>query len=183
MLYKVKGLRESSSVADESLASSVAVVQQAISTARTLAVELSPPVLAGEGLAVALRWLAAHMRDLHSLKVTLDITLDDDLGLAEERRVLLFHTARELLFNVVKHAPDTEVGLEAFETDGNVVVIVRDQGDGFDAKTALSAKTKGFGLATLRQRLQLLGGGLEVGSVSGDGTRAVVTLPLGNQAG
>lgn len=94
----------------------------------------------------------------------------DDLGLAEERRVLLFHTARELLFNVVKHAPDTEVELKAFETDSNV--IVKDRGEGSDAITALSAKTKGFGLATLRQHLQLLGGSLAVGSVPGDGTRA-----------
>ena len=178
VLYKVKALRDSSAVADETLSASQDVIQQAISTARTLAVELSPPVLAGEGLAAMLRWLTAHMHELYKLDATLDLTLSDETPLAEERRVLLFHTARELLFNVVKHAPGAKVGLEAFSEDGNIVVIVTDKGDGFDVDAALSAQTRGFGLATLRQRLRLLGGGLEMSSVPGDGTKATITLPL-----
>ncbi len=178
VLYKVKALGDAGtdSRAGDPLSGSVEAVQRAISTARTLAAELSPPVV-GEGLAATLRWLVAHMSELHKLDVTFDLTIADDLDLAEERRMLLFHTARELLFNVVKHAPDTGVGVEAFVQDGDVVLIVKDRGDGFDTQRTLNAQPQGFGLATLRQRLQLLGGSLDLASAPGQGTQVTVTLP------
>jgi len=61
--------------------------------------------------------------------------------------------------------------------EGELVhVLVEDEGAGFDP----SAVGRGFGLFSVRERLRHLGGSLRIEAVPGDGTRAHVTVPLGN---
>jgi len=94
--------------------------------------------------------------------------------------VLLFQIVRELLFNVVKHAETDHATVDLLEVDGLLRVQVTDSGCGFDvgSVTTGSEHEEGFGLFTVRKRLELLGGGLEVASVLGEGTQVVVFAPL-----
>jgi signal transduction histidine kinase len=147
-----------------------AVADEAIELTRTLSIELNPPVLAEEGLRVALDWLATQMRERHGLDVTLETPGDDALAaeLGEELRALLFRLVRELLFNVVKHAEtdhatvtlrtsDATPGEDADDKNatgedatgedaaGRLAVTVADDGCGFDpaAVRGPSAPSKG----------------------------------------
>jgi signal transduction histidine kinase len=154
-------------------------LKQALTYTRTLVADLSPPVLREFGLPAALTWLGEHMRP-HGLSVTLSMDRECP-ALPEDRAVLLFQSVRELLMNVSKHA-DTDrasVSLSVAENE-TLRITVEDQGKGFQAGAA-DRPSDQFGLFSIRERMQVMGGALEISSFPGQGTRAVLILPLAPQ--
>lgn len=150
------------------------IIRHAIQVTRTLTVDLSPPVLRGEGLNEAIRWLGYHMEDLHGLRV--EVVEDRVVRIAqEEMRVLLFQLVRELLFNVVKHAGVDEARVTLHQDAATATITVEDAGRGFDPTE--HADADGFGLFSVRERIRLFGGHLDLTSHPGGGTRAVITVP------
>jgi signal transduction histidine kinase len=119
------------------------------------------------------------MHEMHGLQVALRTRGVDPVP-PEGLRVLLFQIARELLFNVVKHAGVHRARVELREEKDRLVLTVQDDGIGFDPWTfeAHPDHARGFGLFNARERLELVGGRLEVESAPGRGTRATVTVPL-----
>lgn len=153
------------------------LVRAAIQATRTLTVELSPPVLKDEGLAAVFRWLASQMHETHALQVALDCD-DSCQAPNEDLRVLLFQLVRELLFNIVKHAGTLKAQIRLFRCNNEMVIEVEDSGRGFDAETvARMSRASGFGLYSVRERLALFGGRLEIQSHLGDGTTVRITTP------
>jgi signal transduction histidine kinase len=154
-----------------------------INLARSLSTELSPPVLASDGLAALLGWLAERKRALYGLAVEVEV---EEPCVVPDRdvRVLLYRVLREALFNVVKHAGTRRARVHARREGDEVVVVVEDEGAGFDPQAAeRSARTKdagagGFGLANVRERLGLIGGRLEVASAPGRGSTVTVVVPV-----
>ena len=94
-------------------------------------------------------------------------------------RVFLFQTVRELLLNVAKHAQTDTAQIELTALDGQGVrLVVSDAGIGFDpTRTTHPEKPDGFGLFSIRERVGLIGGRLQVDSAPGQGARIVVELP------
>ena len=141
--------------------------------------ELSPPILYDLGFEPAMEWLAEHMQQQYGLVVSVE---DDDLPkpLDNEARVLLFRAVRELLFNVLKHA-QASCAIVRMHRDGeHLRVIVEDNGVGFapDKLSASSGKMEGFGLFSIRERLNYFGGRMEIESTPGEVTRVTLSLPL-----
>jgi PAS domain S-box-containing protein len=151
-------------------------LDRAIHVTRQLTVDLSPPILAGEGLTHALEWLTTQMEEVHNLSVEV-LAGQPFVVSSEGMRVLLFQVVRELLFNVVKHADTDRALVTLDDEDGTLVITVEDEGRGFDPDT-LEPKTEGgFGLFSVRERLRLFGGHLEIDSTPGNGTRMTAVLP------
>ncbi|MEC9481858.1 MAG: CheR family methyltransferase, partial [Halomonas sp.] len=162
----------------ETLASTLAWIGEAIETTRQLTVDLSPPILKQEGLAESLEWLQRQMKQLHDLDVDLHVrtppyTPDEDL------RVLLFQIVRELLFNARKHAGVNRADVELDHVQECICIRVSDSGHGFDlaAMEARQHEQPGFGLISVRERLRLLGGSMEIASAPGSGTSIVIKVP------
>lgn len=155
-----------------------ALMREAIDATRSLSVELSPPILYDGGLALALEWLGRRMQAQHGLHVEVDA----DPGAnptADEISVLLFHNVRELLFNVVKHAGVREARLSmAPAPHDRILIVVDDKGAGFDP-TAISDDQAGTGLGLfgIQERLEMLGGNLEIETAAGLGTRVHLDAP------
>lgn len=161
------------------LSTATTQIEQAISATRTLSVDLSPPIIKGEGLAAVLEWLGRHMEQVHGLQVDLQAEADFDPE-SEEMLVLIFQMVQELLFNVVKHSNVKEAAVRLFAEDGRYKILVADQGVGFDSALAVPPVWKpeqGYGLFSVRERLELFGGSLEINSVPGDGARITIILP------
>ncbi|HSB67825.1 MAG TPA: PAS domain S-box protein [Candidatus Methylomirabilis sp.] len=162
-----------------------ALLEESLTVSRSLTAELSPPILAEAGVTLALEWLARWMADKHGLAVELAVEPDVPAG-AGDVRVLLYEAVRELLFNVVKHAgvKSASVTLRRGQ-NGQVQIVVADSGVGFDPATLTpaSADAGGFGLFSVRERLELVGGRLEVESAPGQGSRFTLTVPLGAPPG
>lgn len=153
------------------------VLDDSIHVTRRLVVDLSPPVLEGEGLKEAVVWLATHMRELHGLQIK--VVADEPVVFPrQEIRVLLFHLVRELLFNVVKHAGVDEAEVHIMMDKGKVRLVVTDHGKGFEMEKVLQATSDSTGLLRMRERVRLLGGSLTIYSEPDDGTRVTVEVPL-----
>ena len=154
-------------------------IEETIQDTRTLTFELSPPVLYELGLEAALGWLVNQTREKHGLQVDL---IDDGQPkpLDNGCRVIAFLAVRELLFNVVKHARARSATISVSREDDTVRVDIEDDGIGFETSEldTNSSGSIGFGLFSVRERIQPLGGRLEIHSEPGGGTRVTVVLPL-----
>jgi PAS domain S-box-containing protein len=157
-------------------------LDEAIAAARSLNLELFPPVLQRAGLPAALRWLARWIHDKYRLEVQIEADPRADSG-RKDVRTLLFESVRELLFNAVKHADTDRVALElGVDAADQLSITVADQGIGFDP-AALDDRSKageaGWGLFSIRERLTLLGGSFSIDSAPGRGTRIRLVAPRG----
>ncbi len=168
---------------DEAEARLADLVQRAIEITRTLVAELHPAMLHEPGLLDGLRWLARWMHDTHGLTVTLDVDPSCVIE-REDVRVLVFQSIREALFNVVKHAGVPCASIDAAWADAEHLRIrIHDAGMGFDADSVPQEGLRGggvvhFGLDSIRQRLELLGGRVELESAPGQGTRLTLLVPV-----
>ncbi len=158
----------------------IALLDEALINSRSLAVELSPPIL-GEGLGRALDWLCGTwIKEKYDLKVLTKIDLSIDARHVDMRN-LVFLSVKELLFNVVKHSDTREAWVElAVHDDATLRVTVRDSGQGFDVNVlgTKHAPGSGFGLTSVHERLEILGGSLEIRSEPGKGVEATILAPI-----
>jgi signal transduction histidine kinase len=148
-----------------------------VQEARRVIADLRPTALDDFGLATAVRLQVEALRD-----EGWSIEYRSDLGnerLPLETETALYRVAQEALTNVRKHARTTrvQVGLERLESA--VRLQVQDQGRGFDP-AALSNGGPGerVGLSSMRERIELVGGSLEIDSREGAGSRVTARVPL-----
>jgi signal transduction histidine kinase len=156
------------------------LIKSTIQDTRALLAEISPPVLYELGFEAAVEWLAEQASTGAGRPRC--VVRSDGLAkpLGESGQVVLFQAVRELLTNVGKHAQATEVRV-SIDRDGSALrVEVVDDGVGFDPDCVEppSVSRGGFGLFSIRERLRLLGGVMEIESKAGRGTRVVLTAPL-----
>jgi len=165
----------------ETVAQVVAILEDSIAESRSLGTELSPPVLYDAGLAAGLEWLARHIQQKHRLTVETRVDAEAEPAL-EGTRVFLFQAVRELLANVVEHAQTDRAWVEMSRVAGPQVRIeVRDEGVGFDParlRSPASGDAVVLGLFSIRERLEFLGGRLEIDAAPGRGSRVVLWAPL-----
>lgn len=152
------------------------LLSEALDYSRTVTCELSPPILHELGLIPALRWLAGHFTTRYHLPTQLQVE-GVVPTLTQEARVVLYHTAREFLFNVVKHAQASHSQLMVHRGDGELTVIVADDGVGFSQPASITGN-EGFGLFSVRERVGQLGGILEIHTGETMGTRCIVRVPM-----
>lgn len=155
------------------------LLSDSIEISRSLTAELSPPILHEGGFIPALEWLVRWMHDKQGLDIDLQTEIDAE-ELPQELTILLFQSTRELLFNVVKHAGVKKAFVRARVEDGQIVVTVSDHGRGFDPQAIQSkaGKEGGYGLFSIRERLDLLGGRLVIDSEPGRGSTLCLYAPM-----
>ena len=154
---------------------------EALSYTRTLVADLSPPVLRDHGLSAGLKWLEEYMRKYH-LDVTVQIP-NEEARVADDQALLLFQSVRELLINTSKYAETPKAWVNANVNNAQLVIEVIDHGKGFTLASGGETKnpiepTSKFGLLSIRERMQALGGSFAITSSPGNGTTAVLRLPL-----
>ena len=157
------------------------LIDQAIKSSRSLTVELSPPILHEGGLVAGLQWLTRWMHDKHGLQVALE-TEDEATTDRDDVRLLLFQAVRELLFNVVKHAGINKASVRlAWHDPEHLCVEVSDQGAGLDPEQVVAqgcSSDGGFGLFSVRERVALLGGRMDIDGCPGGGARFRLIVPV-----
>lgn len=155
------------------------LLDEAITASKTLAMELSPPILMETGLVAAVKWLGEWMKEKHGIQV--EIVSESEIKADPEGIcILLFRSIRELLFNTVKHSGSKTARVTfGWIEDNRIEIIVADQGCGFDMScTEAKRLLPGSGLRSIRERLDLLGGLVEITSAPGSGTCVSLTAPL-----
>ncbi|HEX6620986.1 MAG TPA: GAF domain-containing sensor histidine kinase [Solirubrobacteraceae bacterium] len=146
-----------------------------IESLRALIAELRPPALDQLGLAPALASLAQRTGAVNDLEVRADVDLPDDRRFAPELETTVYRVVQESLTNAVKHAGASSIDIAVCCAEDAVEVSVADDGIGFDSEAAAG---NGFGLAGMRERVELAGGELSVQPGAGAGTVIRARLPL-----
>ena len=151
-------------------------ITSAIDTARSLSVELNPPLVRDRGLGEALDWLRHWIHSTHGVSV--DLACDPDAEPADAAvRLLCFKAVRELLLNIVKHADTTRVDVKLTLHGRKMLCItVEDSGNGFDPVAARSSVSSS-GLANIARRFCMIGGDIEIDSTHGAGTMITLLAP------
>jgi signal transduction histidine kinase len=134
--------------------------------------DLRPASLERLGLTAALESLAEEYAARGGLGIDVDVEIGEKLS-AEEDRVI-YRLVQEALNNVLKHASAGSADVSARLVDHQVQISVRDNGRGFDPDSV----AVGRGLIGMRERIELLGGEIEVHSEPENGTRIAARVPV-----
>jgi PAS domain S-box-containing protein len=159
------------------LARVLQLVQQTVGEARYVIADLRPTALDDFGLAAAVR-LQVEKISSEGSQVDYEEALGDE-RLPPEVETALFRVAQEALTNVHKHAPSARVRITLRRLNDTVRLQVRDWGPGFNPEKITDGGGPGerLGLSSMRERVALLGGHLEVHSKPGEGTEVVAEIP------
>lgn len=159
---------------------------EALEATRSLIFDLSPAVLYEMGLEPAVRHLIGELKERFNLEVKLTVNQKNEPA-DESVRVFLFSAVRELLFNVVKHAHTKEAEVEISSSDGRAMLVVRDQGCGFEqsaingAISDSASEATSLGLKMLKERAAQFGGDLELDTTPGNGCTITLWTHRENQ--
>lgn len=145
----------------------IQIVRHVTSTLRPAALDL--------GLTAAIEWLVEDF--VRRVGIACELNTDGcEIVLDDSRSTALFRIVQESLMNVVKHAEASRVEVSIWQQPGYVCIEVRDNGKGFTPEA--SRKRGSFGLVGMRERTLMIGGKLDISSVTGEGTRVTVCVPF-----
>jgi signal transduction histidine kinase len=167
--------REDANGAQQHLGGARTVAAETMARTRNLMAVLRPPALDDYGLVAALRTFG----ESQSARLDLPIDVDGDDLLPRPSQMLegaLFRIAQEAVINAAQHAAATRVCIEVSESDGRIILMVEDDGVGFDPGAPGSGPDH-WGLKNMRERARAVGGTLHIESAPGTGTRILADAP------
>ena len=182
-MAKIKMAGVLNSIEDEDLKLKLKAIETDISDAvkqtRSITYELSPPVLHELGLIEALEWRLEKFHEETSIKTSYDHNVDT-IELRNEQEVILFRSFDEILKNIIKHAEANIVLITAQATKYSFLLKIQDNGKGFDTGILKpqQRKTGSFGLFSIKERIEYLGGILDIQSGDGGGTLVTLNVPV-----
>jgi len=150
------------------------LLKEAIGKSRSLSHELSPAVLYQSDLGETFEWLARQFEAKHGLVVHVEVRGRIDPQ-SETLRAFRYGAGREMLCNVVKHAGVPEARLRLQCVRRSVWLTISDRGCGFDPGAL--GKAGGFGLLSIRERVELLGGRMRMRTAAGKGSTFLISVP------
>ena len=164
-------LRQFESVIDQ--------IREAVDDIRKISRNLSPSVLDEFGICVAIDMLC---RDFESEVPTININCRacvDEIGLPEVVKVAIYRVVQEALNNIQKYASARQVEVAVAAGDDELSLLIRDDGEGFDAAEVLlgSDQQRGMGLVSMKERVEVTGGTFQLESSPGKGTAIAATWP------
>jgi signal transduction histidine kinase len=169
----------------ERLTEAKALALRMLDGIRSLCFDLRPSVLDDLGLFPAIGWYAEHT--LKPLGVAVHCEFDEttECRLPAQINTALFRAAQEAITNVAKHASAETMLIQCTVEAKAITIEIEDDGRGFDPAGFSSATSdgRGLGLAGIKERVELLGGSARIESAPGQGTRVVLTVPLGSEHG
>jgi signal transduction histidine kinase len=154
------------------------LVADALEEVRSMSHTIHPRVLDDLGLVAALEWLARQTRQEGVLEVEVEAAPGAE-SVPKAAASVLYRVAQESVRNVVQHARARNVRI-VLDSDGEMAKLsVIDDGHGFDVRSA-EARRPGMGLFSIRERVSLVNGTVDIQSVPGRGARVIATVPLGH---
>lgn len=152
------------------------LVNDSVKEVRAVSHNMMPNTLIKLGLASAVREFITKIGTVPNLKIDLQIVgLDDRLDNTVE--TVLYRVIQEVVSNIIKHANANQISMQLIKHDGELTVMIEDNGVGFDKKKI--DNFEGIGLKNIISRVEFLNGHVEFDSTPGQGTTVVIEVPLG----
>ena len=160
------------------------IAKSVVRELRSLCDELAPPWM-DLGLVEALTELAERLSQVYDIQVSADFDFDDDsreIDIENEKSLSLLRIVQEAVSNAVRHGEATEVHIQLRkDSENNMTLEIDDNGTGFDAEKIdhETLRIEGHrGLASMTERMSLMGGSLKIKSKPGQGTEITATFKL-----
>jgi len=161
------------------LKDSSAVIDQTLQHVRNLSLDLRPSLLDDLGLVPAVRWYLGRQAERAGWNI--DVQVDESLPpLPQSVAIACFRVIQEAVTNIMRHSNATRVSVSLQEYNRDLLLVVRDNGVGFDVQKALDKAAKGqsMGLIGMQERIRFLNGSISIVSDPGHGTEVRVRIPL-----
>ena len=155
------------------------VIDQIDSEVDFLAWELRPAVLDDLGLSAAVENFVVEWSEHFEIPAEFSDVNMSEKKLPQEIEINLYRIAQEALNNICKHASATQASVVLERSEGDVVLVIEDNGVGFSAEKGIviTENDRGLGLLGMKERAELVGGRLEIESSPGAGTTIFVRVP------
>ncbi len=161
------------------LASVRDLASETLAAIRRLMLDLRPTLLDDLGLIPAISWYAENNLGRAKIRPRVEVVGFQGRRLPVHMETVLFRVIQEAISNVVKHSSASETTIRLELVDGKVRASVEDNGKGFEVGDKAHGYDGGLGLMGMQERVDLLGGSLQVYSQPGRGTRLSLEIPLG----
>jgi len=163
----------------QSLSTLVPVIQEAVEECRRIQMDLRPSILDDLGLLAGLSWFCRRFQTTYS-----NIQIEREIEAGEgdvptPLKIVVFRVTQEAMNNIAKHSKADLVRLRLRKVDGAIELILQDNGRGFNLEKVLNSEStrRGFGLRSMRERIELSGGSFAIESAEGKGTRIHASWP------
>lgn len=177
-LQEIEGASDDNAVLSD-VHESIAIVNKIVSQVRSLSIDLRPLLLDDLGLIATLRWYLSRQSQLGAFSSHF-AAYPEKMILQPEMETACFRIVQEAITNVIRHAHAKKVHVEITKSDHELLLLIRDDGVGFDVEAAQKRSSQGLsmGLLGMRERVTLLEGRMEIESVSAYGTEIRVRFPV-----
>ena len=151
-------------------------IDETIKSMRKISTRLRPRLLDELGLLPAIQWQLREFQTRTGIRCILT-TSDEDIKLESSISTNLFRIFQEALTNISRHSKASNVKISIFyENVGMLTMDIKDNGVGIPKN--VSEKSGRLGILGMKERAQILGGGLEVISCENEGTEVIVNIPI-----
>ncbi len=170
-----KKLIDKDEVVQHKIADMLSLIDATVKTVRRISSDLRPGVLDDLGLIAALEWQSGEFQK-HS-SINCHFTSDYHDGEPDKKTSMgIFRVYQEALTNVMRHSEATEVNAVLKKGDDGIVLIISDNGKGFNLESNGERKT--LGIIGMKERALMMGGELSINSVFGKGTTITLKIPF-----
>jgi two-component system sensor histidine kinase UhpB len=172
-----KALADAPAAIRERVNSSKELLRYTLGQLKLLVYNLRPVMLDDLGLVPTLRWYIQSRAEGSGPSIDLDVD-EPTMRLPGDVETALFRITQEAVANAVRHSRATQVVVKLETGPRSVNLAVIDNGEGFDPREAIRHSQPGLGLLSIKERVELLAGTLNIESQKGRGTRVNVAVPL-----
>ena len=167
----------------EKITNFAGLIDQTIKTVRDLAYDLRPPGLDQMGLVQSLEIYCEEFSQNSGIKIDFQAVGLPEVKLGADAEIHLYRLVQEGLNNIRKHAAAGRAGIRLVGSSPNIILRIEDDGKGFDVQARELAldNEKRMGLRSMRERVNLLGGRMEIQSQPMQGTRIFIKFPFKEQ--
>ncbi len=154
------------------LESVIPILQGTIEEARRIQMSLRPSMLDDLGILATVNWFCRQFQETYSnIRIKREIDIQED-EIPKFLKIAIYRVLQEALNNIAKHSKALTVVLSLRKAEQKIQLVIRDSGHGFNLEEAYSRKgtTKGLGLDSMRERIELSGGSFSIESSKGAGT-------------
>lgn len=152
------------------------LIQAVLRKLQNLAAELRCDVLSKKGLAEGLQLLVLQMRQMYNLSVGVQV-YGEIKNISNDVHLFIHRAVSKLIENVAMHSQTRQALVEVRHELSCTKITVSDEGVGFELDSLEDIPHKSFGLFSIREQVELLGGELQIASSSGHGTRVTLAIP------
>jgi len=155
-------------------------LEQVFEQLRKLNIDLRSPLLRDLGLVSALHAYVNRYKKRENIDIDFE-EINFKKRLNKEVEIVIFRIVQEAFTNISKHACANNIYLRLENKKSKVCVLIKDNGKGFNTKDVrdLEELDKGLGLIEMRERIETIGGNLDIKSSLGKGTQLLIEIPVG----